>query len=527
MKVLDIKRVSLFDREINVFADRPASFQEIIRNTVMQYGKKDALFLEGQKMTYEELDQMSNRLISALQNRYGMKKGDRLLTLVGNSLEFAIIVTACLKSGIVMVPVNTKLTAPEVAYIIGHSKPSVIFANQELLGVIEDCKEKNEEVRPFSRQIIAVGDASKETLNLTALLEEDSEPAETEITETDPAFILYTSGTTGRPKGAVLSHVNIVHSVMHYQLRFQSDNEMRTMLAVPFFHVTGLVAQFLQMVYVGGSMVILTHYNNEKYIKQSYDLNVNFHFNVPTIFIMMATSPLLKEYSFEQVKIVAFGGSPIYQQTLEKLMEIFPNASYHNCYGATETASPTTVMPAGFPMSKATSVGKAVDTAELKVIDSNDREQGVNEIGELLIKGPMVIGEYWDNPQANESSFVDGYWRSGDIAKIDEEGYVYILDRKKDMINRGGEKVYSIEVEDVLKKHPEIIEAAVVAAPDPIFGERVKAIIVSDTLNEENQAVIREYCSQYLAKFKIPEIYEFIDELPKTASGKVLKHTLR
>jgi long-chain acyl-CoA synthetase len=527
LKVLEMERISLFNREINVFADRPVSFKEIIMNTVAQYGKKDALFLDGQKMTYEELDQLSNRLITALQNRYGLKKGDRLVSLVGNCLEFAIIVAACLKSGIVMVPVNTKLTAPEVAYIIGHSKPKVIIANQDLLGIIDEIKEKDEEVIPFTKNIIAVGETPSETTNLSALLEEKSEPVETEIAETDPAFILYTSGTTGRPKGAVLSHVNIIHSVMHYKLRFRSNNDMRTMLAVPFFHVTGLVAQFLQMVYVGGSMVILTHYNNEKYIQQSYNFNVNFHFNVPTIFIMMATSPLLKEYSFDNVKIVAFGGSPSYQQTLEKLMEIFPNASYHNCYGATETASPTTIMPAGFPISKATSVGRAVDTAELKVIDSDDRELGINEIGELLIKGPMVIGEYWDNPQANETSFVDGYWRSGDIAKIDEEGYVYILDRKKDMINRGGEKVYSIEVEDVLKRHPDIIEAAVVATPDPIFGERVKAIIVSNNLNEADQDSIRQYCSQFLAKFKIPEVYEFIDELPKTASGKVLKHTLR
>jgi long-chain acyl-CoA synthetase len=527
VKVLDMKRISLFDREINVFADRPSSFKEIIKNTVAKYGKKDALFLDNQKMNYEELDQQADRLITALQNHYHMEKGDRLVSLVGNSLEFAIIVIACLKSGIVMVPINTKLKAPEVSYIIGHSKPKVIITNQDLLELITECKEKDEEVRPFTQNIIAVGDSSSETTILSALLEEKNEPVKTAITETDPAFILYTSGTTGRPKGAVLSHINIIHSVMHYQLRFQSNDEMRTMLAVPFFHVTGLVAQFLQMVYVGGSMVVLTHYNNEKYIQQSYNLNVNFHFNVPTIFIMMATSPLLKEYSFDHVKIVAFGGSPIYQQTLEMLMKIFPNASYHNCYGATETASPTTVMPSSFPMSKATSVGKAVDTAELKVIDSDDQELGVNEIGELLIKGPMVIGEYWDNRQANKTSFVDDYWRSGDIAKIDEEGYVYILDRKKDMINRGGEKIYSIEVEDVLKRHSEIIEAAVVAIPDPIFGERVKAIIVSNTLMDTDQDSIRQYCSQLLAKFKIPEVYEFLDELPKTASGKVLKHTLR
>lgn len=527
MKVLDIKKVSLFEREVNVFTNRPSSFKEIVKNTVTQYGKKDALFLDDAKMTYEELDQQSDRLIASFQKIYKLEKGDRIVSLIGNSIEFAIVVLACLKSGIVMVPVNTKLTAPEVSYIIGHSKPKVIIAEQVLLNLIAECNEKYEEVHSYTKNIIVTGEPSFGTTHLSSLLAEKSEPLEVEITETDPAFILYTSGTTGRSKGAILSHVNVIHSVMHYQRRFQSNDEMRTMLAVPFFHVTGLVAQFLQMVYVGGSMVILKQYQNEKYIKQCYDFRVNFHFNVPTIFIMMATSPLLNEYSFDFVKIVAFGGSPIYQQTLEKLMKVFPNASYNNCYGATETTSPATIMPANFPMSKATSVGKPVDTGELKVIDTGDHELGPNEIGELLIKGPMVIGAYWDNPIANETSFVDGYWRSGDIAKIDEDGFVYILDRKKDMINRGGEKVYSIEVEDVLKKHPEIIEAAVVATPDEIFGEKVKAFIVSNTLSEADQDLIRSYCSNSLAKFKIPEIYEFLDELPKTASGKILKHTLR
>ncbi len=183
-------------------------------------------------------------------------------------------------------------------------------------------------------------------------------------------------------------------------------------------------------------------------------------------------------------------------------------------------------MPASYTiaMSKATSVGKLVETAEIKIVDEEDRELGLNEVGELWIKGPMVVGQYWDNPEANRTSFVDGYWRSGDIGKIDEDGFVYILDRKKDMINRGGEKIFSIEVEDVLKKHPEIIEAAVVAVPDIMYGERVKAFIISDTLTEDGQDAIRAYCSQYLAKFKVPEIFEFRNELPKQLPKRKLKN---
>lgn len=524
----DIKRVPLFGRkEVKVFVNRPGSVKEFFKNTVSKYGDKEALFLEGHSITYKELDEKSDRLIASLQSKYGIKKGDRVATILGNSFEFAIIVLACIKSGFIMVPVNTKLRPSEVSYILGQSKPEVILCDIELLPLIEECKNEFHEVHPYTENIVLVGAMSKRYVNLSLLLAEYNKVKEIEIDEMDPAFILYTSGTTGRPKGAIISHINIIHTVMHYQRAYKGSEEVRSVMAVPFFHVTGLVAQFLQTVYIGGSMLIFKKYQNEKYIQQCYELKVNVHSNVPTIYAMMATSPLLTEYSFDWVKRVGFGGSPIYKHTLEMLRRIFPNATLHNVYGATETTSPSTMMPESYPMSKASSVGKPVETADIKIIDLNDNELGPNQVGELLIKGPMVIRGYWDNPEANETSFVDGYWRSGDIAKMDDDGFVYILDRKKDMINRGGEKVFSIEVEDVLKKHPEIIEAAVIGSPDQIYGEKVKAFIVSKTLNEEDQLEIRAFCSQYLAKFKIPEYYEFIAELPKNAAGKILKHQLR
>ncbi|MFC5588894.1 class I adenylate-forming enzyme family protein [Sporosarcina soli] len=528
MEILqDIEQITLFGRKkINVFANRPSSLKEIFHNTVQNDCYKEALFLNGIAMTYDELDRKSTKLAASLQKKYGVEKEDRLVCLIGNNLEFPLVAIACIKIGAVMIPVNTKLTSSEIAYIIGHSKPKLIIADNELVPVVEECNKKNKHVIPYTKVIIQTG-SNPPTDTIASLLTEKYDLQEVEIDETDPVYILYTSGTTGRPKGAVLSHVNVVHSLMHYQRIFQTTNAMRTMIAVPLFHVTGLVAQFLHMIYIGGSSVILKRYNNDEYIKQSYDLKVDLQFNVPTIFIMMATSPLLKERSFDFVKRVAYGGSPIYEQTLQRLQEIFPNATFHNAYGATETTSPTALMPLHYPLTKVAAVGLPVDTAEVKVVDASGKEAGINEVGELWIKGPMVIGSYWDNPAANESSFVDGYWRSGDIAKIDEDGFIYILDRMKDMINRGGEKIFSIEVENVLKSHPEVKEAAVIAIPDDIFGEKVKAVIVSDRLQASNQDTIRSYCARHLAKFKIPEVYEFVEELPKTASGKILKHQLR
>ncbi|MFC4024089.1 class I adenylate-forming enzyme family protein [Oceanobacillus longus] len=521
------EKITLFGREnISVYANRPTNLNEMLQKTVDQYPNKTAFIMEDEELTYTEANDRATRLAATLQQEYGLAKGDRIISLIGNDLAFPIVTFACFKLGAIMVPVNTKLTASEISYIVEHSKPKLIIHEDAYQAVINESIQRFPEIEPYTQTTVSTGGAAS-GVTLESLINQNNELKAIPIEETDAAFILYTSGTTGRPKGAVISHINVLHSVMHYKNTLQTDSEIRTIIAVPFFHVTGLVGQFLHMVYIGGSSAVLRRYQNEDYIRTSHKLKVNCHINAPTLFIMMATSPIINDYSFDFVRIVGYGGSAIYQQTIEKMQEIFPNATYRNVYGATETTSPTTMMPASYPMSKVASVGFPVENGQVKVADREGNELGTNEPGELLIKGPMVIGEYWDNEEANKKSFIDGYWKSGDIAKIDDDGFIYILDRMKDMINRGGEKIFSIEVEDVLKKHPEIIESAVISIPDETYGERVKAVIVSDSLKQGDESTIQTFCLKHLAKFKVPEVIEFIPELPKTASGKILKNQLR
>lgn len=526
--MVEKEKITLFGREnISVASQRPHSLQQMFQQTVDAYRNKTALIFKEENITYEQFDHITSKIASHLQKQYGINKGDRIFSLIGNRLEFAYLMIASAKIGAVVIPANTKLTESEIAYIIGHSKPQLIVTEYDLLPVITSSKRNNPKIKQYAKTIISIDDPNPNT-SFDSLMASNLDYVAPTINELDPAYILYTSGTTGRPKGAILSQINVLHTLIHYQIGFNLTENMRTMIAVPLFHVTGLAAQFLTMIYCGGSSVILQNYNNEQYILQSYTHKVNFHFNVPTIFIMMATSPLLEKYPFDFVELVAYGGSPIYLQTLEQLQRIFPNANYHNVYGATETSSPATMMPSSYPMSKASSVGKPVAFAEIKVINPETNEEAaVNKPGEIFIKGPMVIGEYLDNKEANAESFdSDGFWKSGDIGKIDEDGFIYVLDRMKDMINRGGEKIYSIEVEDVLKGHPDIKEAAVVATPDEIYGEKVKAIIVSDKTNEQFIKDVQQYCTRKLANYKVPEVFQFADELPKTASGKIMKHKL-
>ena len=521
---MEIQSTQLFGREgVKVFVNRPKTINQIFQDTVDKYGEKDAVVTENENFTYLQLDEISNRIASNLQNAYGVEKGERVAVLIGNGIDFPLSVLACSKIGAIMVPVNVKLSPDEIHFILGHSKPKILIYENEFKEKITAIYQMDSSVLPRQEFVFEIGGSN----TFSKLLKATKDPYQSNVNEEDSAYILYTSGTTGRPKGAVLSHINIIHSVINYANVFETDSTIKTAIAVPMFHVTGLVGQLFHMFYVGGTVYSIRRYQNEEYIHKVLEYQINFLFNVPTIFLMMFTSKEFQIGSFDFVKKVAFGGAPFYQQTFQLLKKAFPNATLHNAYGATETTSPATLMPVNYPNSKISSVGKAVKVAEIKVMNLLGEECQPGESGELYIKGPMVIKEYWDNISANLSSFSEGFWKSGDIGIVDEEGYFYIQDRIKDMINRAGEKIFSIEVEDVLKNHPLVEEAAVIGVPDPIFGEKVKAFIVGRDLTEKHFLEIKQHCLYHLAKFKVPEEFKILESLPRNASGKILKNNLK
>lgn len=519
---MTIETIHLFGRnDVKVFSNRPKNIASLIQTHAVDKRDKLAVVTEDKSLTYGELEEQANRIAAYLQNECQVQKGDRVATIIGNRYQFPLIMMACAKLGAIMVPINVKLAETEMEYIILHSDIRVLFYEKNYEEKIANLKQLNEDTIPaFTYHV----DDEKVFSNLINCKKEFRP---TEVDEQDGAYLLYTSGTTGRPKGALLTHINVIHSVMNYQNVFQTHENLKTLIAVPMFHVTGLVGQLLHLFYIGGTVYSLEKYRNQTYIETILKHKINFLFNVPTIFIMMSTDQRFLNNNFDFVEKVAYGGSPIYQQTYELLRKSFPNAELHNVYGATETTSPATIMPRIYPDTKITSVGNPAPTADIKIVDEQGKECQTNEVGEIYIKGPMIVKEYWRNPEANEHGFQEGYWKSGDLGSIDEDGFVYVKDRLKDMINRGGEKIFSIEVEDVLKSHPQVKEAAVVGVPDEVFGEKVKAILVTDGINESNIDVILEFCKQKLAPYKVPEVFEFLDELPRNASGKILKHSLK
>lgn len=519
------ERVEKFGRILNVYRDRPRSLYQLLIRTVERQPDQVALVYGNRKIRYWELQRRVDRVAEHLIHSWRLKKGDRIGILLPNTPEFCELLMAAAKSGVIAVLLNTRLTAEELSYMVEHSGCRMFFYDQMFAEKAGQLRKRFPCVR-----FVAVGNASnhKDSFgesyeavvagNLSVTFDDSAE-------ETDPCYIMYTSGTTGKPKGAVTCHINVIHSSINYREVCGTSGQDRTIIAVPLFHVTGLIGQFFHMMLVGGTSVLLREYSTGEFLQKAIHNQVTFMFNVPAIYNLL----LLREEAAQlaSLRLALYGGAPMSPDTITRLKTLFPRIDLRNAYGATETSSPAALMPEGWDMSKVGSVGRPVPGAECRVMGETGKECGPEEVGELWIRGAMVIPEYWENEAANRASFEQGFWKSGDMAMIDRDGYVYIMDRKKDIINRGGEKIYSVEVENVLCSHPKILEAAVVGVTDEIFGEEVKAFVVTKEAETMTPDEVREFVKLHLADYKTPRYVEFLNALPRNPGGKVLKHALR
>ncbi|MGE3306448.1 MAG: class I adenylate-forming enzyme family protein, partial [Rhizobiaceae bacterium] len=347
------------------------------------------------------------------------------------------------------------------------------------------------------------------------------------VEEEDTFCLLYTSGTTGKPKGAMLTHVSTIHSTIHFEWGFSLTDKDVSMMAVPASHVTGLVAILLSTIKVGGCTVLLPAFKARTFLEIAARERLTYTLVVPAIYNLLLLDPEFASFDLSAWRIAGFGGAPMPAATIERLAVALPNLTLCNAYGSTETTSPATLLLPGHMQKRPTSVGLILPCADIIVVDDNGHEVPDGQSGEILIGGAMVVPGYWDNPAGNQSGFVGGYWVSGDIGSKDADGYLYVFDRKKDMINRAGFKVYCIEVESVMAHHPSVVETAVVGKPDPVLGERVHAFIYSDG-RPQDVADVKRFCAERLSDYKVPDDITFLPQpLPRNAAGKVLKNQLR
>ena len=505
------------DRIVRCFAERPASLHAMFERARATRASFDAVVFEGQRWSYAQLGDAADRLAAALTSQ-GVVAGARVLMLLGNRPEFISVLLALQRLGAIAVPVGVREQRPGLAYIAVQCGAVAIVFDDELAGRVPDAADA-----PALMLRIAAS-------TLHALAERGvaalAVPAVAKVRETDVAVILYTSGTTGHPKGAMLTHLSVAHSVLHYQSCMGLHADDRSALAVPASHVTGLIAIIATMWQVGGAVIVVPEFKAEAFVRLMARERVSHTLMVPAMYQLCLLSTALASEDLSAWRIGGFGGAPMPEASIAALAQRLPGLTLINASGATETTSPATMMPAGRPR-PLDSVGVALPAADIRVMDDDGREVAAGDVGELWIAGPMVVPGYWADPLATANEFTAGFWHSGDIGSVDAQGFVRIFDRKKDMLNRGGFKVYSVEVENVLMAWPVVVEAAVIGVPCPVLGERVHAVVHARA-TDADETSLRAHCAERLADYKVPERIRFSAEpLPRNANGKLMKRLLR
>jgi acyl-CoA synthetase (AMP-forming)/AMP-acid ligase II len=425
----------------------------------------DCIVCDDQRLSYRQTREQAECIARQLARR-GVAPGDRVALLLGNRPEFILTLLGILRLGAIAVPLNIREQGSGLAYMLNHSEAKAIVFSADQAAKLP----APEALASLTcRFVTDAGAPAAEPFE--ALLEADSsdlpQPPET---EEDPAVILYTSGTTGQPKGVALTHFNIIHTLMHYHQMMALGDGERTLLVAPGSHVTGLVANILTMFHVAGCVVIICQFDAVECVRLVAREKVTHAIMVPAMYNLCLLRADFRDHDLSAWRIGGFGGAPMPEVTIARLREQLPDLELINAYGATETTSPVTALPLGDNGRHADSVGQVVPCGDVRIMDDNGREVATGESGELWINGPMVVPGYWNNPEANEREFAAGHWRSGDIGSINADGFVRVFDRKKDMINRGGYNIYSVELENLIISHPAVVECAVIPHPAMAFS---------------------------------------------------------
>src|SRR3569833_2911629 len=502
------------DRVVAVFAARPKSVWAMVKEAVSRNPDGEALVCGDRRLKWRDVVAQTGR-IAACFHESGLRRGDRVALLLGNRIEFVLSVFAAAQLGLVTVLLSTRQQTPEIAYVLADCGARLLVYEASLAERLPDPSD----VPELLHRISVDDEIGRSDLAVLA----DLAPLQIaeEGDEEDTAMILYTSGTTGRPKGAMLAHCNIIHSAMMYETCMGLTIADRSIAAVPLGHVTGVVVNVASMARCAGTLIIMPEFKAGEYLKLAARERVTYTVMVPAMYNLSLLQRDFDLYDLSAWRIGGYGGAPMPVATIERLATKVPNLRLINAYGSTETTSPATLMPPKLTARYLDSVGVPCPGASILVIDASGRELPRGEIGEIWIGGGQVIKGYWNNPKATAESFTGGYWHSGDLGSIDADNFVRVFDRQKDMINRGGLKIYSAEVESVLARHPAVVESAIIARPCPVLGERVHAVVV--TREPTSGEALRSWCAERLSDYKVPETVTVSAEpLPRNANGKVM-----
>ncbi|MDF2709053.1 MAG: fatty acid--CoA ligase [Nonomuraea muscovyensis] len=522
------------DTGIRTWKHAPGHFRALLEMSRF-HGEKVFLVYEDEHITFEEHFRRAATLARRLVEDYGVAKGDRVVVAMRNYPEWVVAFSAALAAGAVAVPLNAWWTEQELAYGVTDSGAKVLIADGERAARLASTGV------PL---IVTRGEPPAGARSLDEVLGEvraDVTLPEVELAPDDPATIFYTSGTTGRPKGALGSHRNAGQSPMTVaygllravalagrDIAEAAGVRRVTLLTVPLFHVTGCFSALTTTMFTGGGLVLMYKWDPGQALRLIEREKVTTMIGVPTNAWQLMSHPAFADHDLSSLTTLGYGGAPAPPRLLERINETLPNRAPSNGYGMTETTA--LAIGNGGPDydARPDSIGLPSAVVDVRVVDPEGKELPVGEVGELCVRGPNVILGYWNRPEETAQTFVNGWLHTGDLARIDDEGFVYIVDRAKDMVIRGGENVYCAEVEAALFEHPAVDDAAVIGVPHDELGEEVGAVVCLAPGSSVTAGELREFLSGRIAKFKIPVHVWFREgELPRNPGGKILKTHLR
>ncbi|TDJ69114.1 MAG: long-chain-fatty-acid--CoA ligase [Proteobacteria bacterium] len=476
------------------------------------------------RLTFRELNARCNRLANALLSA-GVQKGERIGFLLMNSAEFMEAYFALAKIGAVIVPLNWRLVADELEFILKDSGTQRLIFGEEFVAVVTDLHARGDKT-DIEHWVQVMGDAKLAPFAESYQALRDAADADEPITRAagdDMLYIMYTSGTTGLPKGVVHTHNSAIWGVITIAATSYYHEHERYLGALPMFHV-GALTPLTVNIYRGATSVVMRSFEPKLAWELIQNERLTCGLAVPAMLNFMLQVPAFEKYDISSLRWIMSGAAPVPVSLMETYAKL--GIEIHQVYGLTETCGPACLIDAENAMTKIGSTGKAFFHTDVRLVRADGSECAVGEAGEILVRGPHIMREYWNQPDATAATIVDGWLHSGDIAIADEDGFIYIQDRLKDMIISGGENVYPAEIESVLVTHPDITEAAVIGQASEKWGESPFAIVVSSDKSLTADAVMA-FCAGKLAGFKQPRRVEFTDVIPRNPSGKILKRILR
>lgn len=484
---------------------------------------KTAVIFEDKTLTYRELDAAANRVANALIAA-GIKPGDHIAVHVDNRPEFLFIFYGIMRAGAVIVPANVMYTADELEHILTDSGARIFFVLNAL------APKMHKVTAPALEKIVEVGSPKLDTsVSFDDFIHDQStERPRVNVDPNKVACIQYTSGTTGKPKGAMVSHANVL-AVLDNTLDLPGGIKGReddvTLCVLPLFHSYALNLVINRTFQSVQTMVLVNRYDAEKIFQLFEKYKVTIFYGAPPMYFGFVHTPGLDKYDTSSLRGAYSGAAPLPVVVLERFKDL-TGVEIQEGYGLSETA-PTLSSNAAGSKNKPGAVGPPIGGVELKIVDDEDNEVPRGEVGEIVARGPNIFLGYWNREEETAEAMRGGWFHTGDMGRFDEDGYLYIVDRKKDMIVVSGYNVYPIELENVILRHPKVMDCAVIGVPHEYQGESVKAVVVPKPGSLLGEDELREYCQEHMANFKVPKYFVFRDELPKNPTGKVLKRVIR